>query len=118
MTKIANEWIRAESSGEAQRYGGDRPFVSLFKLRPDSRPTSNPVQAEVAADGERLLLDLGLGLDLGLLDLGLGFGLDLGRNRLLGVRRRRARRISTFSRRETLYLFVKICFISYHPPSP
>ena len=59
---------------------------------PDSRPTSNPVQAEVAADGERLLLDLGLGLDLSLLELGLGVGLDLGRNRLLGVRRRRARR--------------------------
>ena len=110
MTKIANEWIRAESSGEAQRYGGDRPFVSLFKLRPDSRPTSNPVQAEVAADGERLLLDLGLGLDLSLPELGLGVGLDLGRNRLLGVRRdvHAAQRISTFSRRETFYLVFKI----------
>ena len=42
------------------------------------------VESEVAADGERLLLDLRLriGLDLGLLELDLGVELDLGRSRL------------------------------------
>ena len=45
------------------------------------------VQAEVAADGERLLLDLGLMLDLGL-ELDLRVGLDLG----VGLDLRRSRR--------------------------
>ena len=43
------------------------------------RPRALPVQAEVAANRERLLLDLGLELYLG---LDLGVGLDLGGGRL------------------------------------
>ena len=53
------------------------------------RVVSAPVQAEVAADGERLMLDLGLGLDLGL-------ELYLGRSRLT--------RASRFARRALVFV--------------
>ena len=53
------------------------------------------VEAEGAVDRERLLIDLGLELDLGTLELHLGVGLDLRRNRSLGARRL-ARRAPVF----------------------
>ena len=53
------------------------------------------VEAEGVVDRERLLLDLGLELDLGTLELHLGVGLDLRRNRSLGARRL-ARRAPVF----------------------
>ena len=90
MTKIANDGF--ELSHQAKHSATVAIGRLCFAL---ASPTSNPVKAEVAADGERLLLDLGLGLDLNLLELGLGVGLDLGRNRLLGVPRR-ARRAAVF----------------------
>ena len=45
------------------------------------------VEAEGAVDRERILLDLGLELNLGTLELHLGVGLGLRRNRSLGARR-------------------------------